>query len=73
VDFIIGDHTAIEVKAKSAVSPSDLRGLRALGDERGMKRLVCVSLERSRRQSDGVAILPVGRFLDELWTGGLTA
>ena len=28
VDFIIGDHTAIEVKAKENISPQDLKSLR---------------------------------------------
>ena len=30
VDFIIRDHTAVEVKAKENVSPSDLKPLRML-------------------------------------------
>ena len=32
VDFIIGDHTAVEVKAKESVSPQDLKSLRALAE-----------------------------------------
>lgn len=34
VDFIIGDHTAVEVKAKSNVSFQDVKPLRALESER---------------------------------------
>ena len=35
VDFIIGDHTAIEVKAKQNLSPVDLEGsLNALSEEK---------------------------------------
>ncbi len=34
VDFLIGDHTAVEAKAKKRVSTSDLRSLRALAEER---------------------------------------
>jgi hypothetical protein len=29
VDFIIGDHTAVEVKAKENIAPSDLKSLKA--------------------------------------------
>jgi hypothetical protein len=31
VDFIIGDHTAIDVKAKQNLSPVDLKSLKAPG------------------------------------------
>ncbi len=34
VDFIIGDHTAVEVKAKENVSTQDLKALRALMEEK---------------------------------------
>ncbi len=69
VDFLLGDHTAIEVKAKEHVSDRDLRSLRALGEERPVRRLLCVSLEPRRRQVNGIAVLPYRRFLDALWQG----
>ena len=69
VDFLIGDHTAIEVKAKTAVGPQDLRSLRGLGEEKHFKHLLCVSLETRRRQVGDVTILPYGQFLDRLWAG----
>lgn len=69
VDFLIGDHTAVEVKAKTHVGPQDLRSLRALGDERAFKHLLCVSLETRRQQVGDVTILPYGQFLDRLWAG----
>lgn len=72
VDFILGDHTAIEVKAKSNVSPQDLKSLRALAEEKRLKRYVCVSLEPRRRQVEGVTILPFRQFLDALWNGELS-
>lgn len=72
VDFLIGDHTAVEVKAKTAVGPQDLRSLRALGEEKRFKHLLCVSLEARRRQADDVTILPYGQFLDRLWVGEFT-
>lgn len=72
VDFILGDHTAIEVKAKNNVSPQDLKSLRALAEEKRLKRYLCVSLEPRRRQVEGVTILPFRQFLDALWNGELS-
>lgn len=69
VDFILGDHTAVEVKAKDIVSPQDLRSLRALAEEGKLKRYLCVSLEARRRRVDGIGLLPVGEFLEALWEG----
>lgn len=70
VDFIIGDHTAVEVKAKENVSQTDLKSLRALAEEQKLKRYVCVSLEKRRRQVGGITVLPVREFLETLWGGG---
>ena len=53
VDFIIGDHTAVAVKAKTNVAGKDLRSLRALAEEDTMKRSICVCLESRRRAADG--------------------
>jgi len=69
VDFILGDHTAIEMKAKDTISPPDLRSLRALAEERKLKRHICVSLETRPRRVDGIAVMPVQKFLDALWSG----
>ncbi|HEY3306061.1 MAG TPA: AAA family ATPase [Candidatus Binatia bacterium] len=69
VDFILGDHTAVEIKAKENVSPQDLKSLRALAEEQKLKRYLCVSLEPRPRELEGIAILPYKQFLDALWTG----
>jgi len=69
VDFILGDHTAVEVKAKEYVSPQDLRSLRALAEEKMLKRHICVSLEARPRVVDGIRILPYSDFLEALWAG----
>jgi predicted AAA+ superfamily ATPase len=69
VDFIIGDHTALEVKAKTNVSTSDLKPLRALAEEKGLKRFLCISLEPRRRKFEGTELIPYRDFLDELWNG----
>jgi predicted AAA+ superfamily ATPase len=71
VDFVLGDHTAIEVKAKETVAPRELRGLQALAEERPIKHALCVSLETRPRRVGGVRILPYGEFLDALWGGEL--
>jgi predicted AAA+ superfamily ATPase len=69
VDFIIGDHTAIEVKSKENVSPQDLKSLRVLAEEKQLKRYLCVSLEPRARKVEGVSVLPLGDFLAALWSG----
>lgn len=69
VDFIIGDHTAVEVKAKENVSDNDLKSLRVLAEEKKLKRYLCVSLEPRPRKLAGVTILPYTEFLGALWNG----
>jgi len=67
VDFILGDHTAVEVKAKENVSAHDLKSLRALIEEKKLKRYLCVSLGPRRRNLENVTILPLREFLEALW------
>ena len=69
VDFIIGDHTAVEVKAKENVSAQDVRSLKALAEEKCLKRYLCVSLGPRMRKLDHVTILPYKNFLEALWSG----
>jgi len=69
VDFVIGDHTAIEAKAKENLSPAELKSLRALAEEKKLKRFLCVSLEPRRRKVGGVTVLPYEAFLQKLWSG----
>lgn len=69
VDFIIGDHTAVEVKAKGNLSVSDLKPLRALSDEKKLKRYLCVSLEPRRRKVEDITVIPYKGFLEALWNG----
>jgi len=51
VDFVLGDHTAIEVKPKENVARRELRGLHAIAEERRVKRTLPVSLERRPRRT----------------------
>ena len=69
VDFIFSDEIAIEVKASSIVSPQDLKGLRALKEEKKLKHYVVICLEKNPRTVDGIRILPWDIFLNELWAG----
>jgi predicted AAA+ superfamily ATPase len=69
VDFILGDHTAIEVKAKENIAPHDLKSLRAIAEEGRLQHHVCVSLDPRPRRVDGIAIVPVHDFLERLWDG----
>jgi predicted AAA+ superfamily ATPase len=68
VDFILGDHTAVEVKAKENISAHDLKSLRAFAEEKKLKRYLCVSLEPRRRNMGNVTILPLREFLEALWS-----
>ncbi len=68
VDFILGDHTAIEVKAKENLSTFDLKPLRALAEEKKLKRYLCVSLEPRRRNLENLTLLPLREFLEALWS-----
>jgi len=69
VDFIIGDHTAVKVKAKENISSHDIKTLQALAEEQILKRYLLVSLELRMRQIGEVTILPYQEFLDKLWNG----
>ena len=72
VDFILGNlEVAVEVKA-GTVHEGDLRGLRALLEERRVKHPVVVSLEAQPRIMDRrIQILPWKTFLERLWNGDL--
>ena len=67
VDFIIGDHAAVEAKATRRVGPSDLRGLEALAEEKIVRRLILVSEDPVEMKRGPIRCLPWQRFLDELW------
>ena len=67
VDFILGDHTAIEVKSTKRVSTKDLRGLLALKEEKNWKRLVLVSMDPLPSVRSGIHCLHYEKFLKRLW------
>ncbi len=67
VDFILGGHTAIEVKATAHAGRRDVRGLEALAEEGLMKRLLLVCQEGVPRKAGAVLVLPWQEFLQRLW------
>lgn len=69
VDFLLGEHTAVAVKAKRTVGGHDLRSLHAIQDEGRFKRYLCVCLEQRQRKVGGIDIVPLTTFLDALWRG----
>jgi len=69
VDFIIGDHTAVETKAKENLSGQDLKSLRAIAEEKKLKRYLCVCLEPRPRKIENIMVLPLSHFLNSLWAG----
>jgi uncharacterized protein len=67
VDFILNNDLAIEVKAKKTVTGKDLKGLKALREERIVNRYIVLSNVDKKRIEDGIEIFPYQEFLDELW------
>lgn len=68
VDLVIGDHTAIEIKASTLVTDKHMKGLRALKEEVTLNRTVVVSQDTEyRKTTDGIEIMPWKHFLQELW------
>ncbi len=75
VDFLLSrgrEHVAIEAKASRRWRPEFAKGLRAIGELRGVKRRMVVYLGDERlRPEDGIEVLPLGEFLGELEDGRL--
>lgn len=72
VDFVIGDEVAIEVKASRTTHSNDLKGLKALSEERKFRRKILVSRDPLRRETpEGFELWPFEAFAAELWSGAL--
>lgn len=69
VDFLIDDHTAIEVKGTEMVTEKYLKGLKALAQDVPLKRKIVVSLDPRPRKINEVDVLPYQIFLQKLWQG----
>ena len=67
VDLLLNEHTAVEFKS-GRVHAADPKGLRALREERRLKRMWMVSMESaSRRLEDGIEVLPWQTYLERVW------
>ena len=68
VDFIVGNMAvAIEAKATARITADHLKGLRHLRDDHPRVRRIVVCLEpRRRRTEDGIEILPVTAFTEDV-------
>jgi len=75
VDFLVergGEYVALEVKATPRISASELKGLRAIAELGHLRRRLLVFLgPRRLKTEDGIEILPLRAFLDELEGGTL--
>ncbi len=70
VDFILGGgEVAIEVKGTTHVEKKDLRPLKAFADEYLPKKSLVVSNDREERVHEHIRIMPIRKFLDDLWKG----
>lgn len=75
VDFIVKTgrrFVAIEAKAKSALTPADFKGLRAIRELSGLSRRILVyEGPRPQRTEDGIDVLTVRAFVESLEAGSL--
>ena len=74
VDFLIGNDTAIEVKAARRVHDKHMKGLRSLKKENIFTQFIVVSFDETDRETaDGIRCLHWSRFLELLWQDAFIA
>jgi predicted AAA+ superfamily ATPase len=74
VDFVLDKRIAIEVKGASRVSPTDLKGLRALAEEHPIEHSYIVCDEPNIRMLDAnTTVTPIRDFCQKLWSGDILA
>jgi predicted AAA+ superfamily ATPase len=71
VDFVIGDDIAVEVKASDMAHSGHLKGIKSLSKQHALRRKVVVSMDQRRRKVEGIEIMPLEDFLENLWAGEL--
>ena len=73
VDCIIGNgRVAIEFKSNDEVKSRHTKGLKAFQEEYPSARLIVVSMDKYKRDINGVEVFPATEFLSELWKGKIT-
>ena len=71
VDFIIGDHTALEVKATDKISNRHLKSLQILKSEKTLKHFFVISQDKIPAHFEGIQSLYWKDFLIQMWSGQL--
>jgi len=70
VDCIIGQgRVAIEFKSSDEVKSRNTRGLKAFQEDCPRAKAIIVSMDKYRRELNGIQIIPVIEFLADLWNG----
>jgi len=67
VDFLLGERTAIEVKASKRISKNDFKGLKYLKEEGVFQNFILVSQDPISTRTAGILALPWHKFLTDLW------
>lgn len=68
VDLCLGTDWALEIKAIDKVGPRHLKGLKALKEENIFKNYGVISLEKHKREVEGITIWPWQEFFKFLWS-----
>jgi predicted AAA+ superfamily ATPase len=71
VDFVVGREWGIEVKATNRISNKDFSGIKALQEEKWVKRYFLVSQEPHDHEVNGTRCFSVKSFLEHLWADKL--
>lgn len=71
VDYLVGDHSAIEVKATGKVSAKHFKGLHALAEEKIVQKMFLITQDPLATQTEGIHAMPWEKFLAELWKGNI--
>lgn len=67
VDFLVGDHTAFEIKSSHRVTHQDTKGLKALQEENIFKRFYLISQDTVETHRDNIKTMHWKTFLTQLW------
>lgn len=71
VDLVLAGSVAIEVKATERPQERDLRSLRAIREEKGVRRAILVCRESRPRMTGGIEVMPWTSFLETMWADKL--
>lgn len=71
VDFVIGNHSAVEVKASKKITAKDKRGLELISEEAQFRNLLLVSHDEIETLKNGIRTMHWRTFIEELWSGNL--